>query len=178
MASLTSIDWASDLPELIWFAICEHLALENAGNNVLSNIARLAATCLTLYNLLWSSSSTSFWYHLLLHTKCLSRPVVHQICHQLRQSDGHDDHPSIHRRLFAKRRKRQSCAYRAEFIEYQQDIYYLSGRWYRSSFAYWLAPSRQDIRGYIAVKRVRPNTQLLLQRRCLSVGLLQLYHDR
>jgi hypothetical protein len=178
MTSSTSINWATDLPALAWFVIGEHLVLENDDKNALSNIARLAATCRTLYNLLWSSSSTSFWCHSLLHTKCLSRSVIHLIVNLLRHSGDHSDSPSIHRRLFAKRRKRQARSYRASFIEFQQDVYYLSGRWYRSSFVYWLAPSRQDIRGYIAVERVRQNTQFLLQRRCLSVGLLQLYYDR
>lgn len=178
MASSTVINWATDLPELVWFSICEHLVLENDDNNALSNIARLAATCRSLYNLFWSSSSTSFWYHLLLHIKCLSPSINNEMVNILRQSGDHDDIPSIHRHLFAKRRKRQSRAYRASFIEYQQCQYYLSRRWYRSSFSTWLSPSRQDIRGYIAVKRASPHAQLLLQRRCLSIGLLQLYYDR
>ena len=178
MASSTSIDWATDLPELAWYAICEHLVLENDDNNALSNIAPLAATCRTLYNLLWSSSSTSFWCYLLLHTKCLSPSIKNETVNLLRQNGDQDDNTSIHRRLFAKRRKRQARVYRARFIEYQQCIYYLSGRWYRSSFGTWLAPSRQDIRGYIAVERAHPHAQLLPQHRCLSIGLLQFYYDR
>jgi hypothetical protein len=175
MSSSTLIDWATDLPELAWFAICEHLVLES---DVLSDIARLSATCRTLYDLLWSSSSTSFWCYLLLRTKCLPRLIIDQIVDQLKQSSGNDDKPSMHRRLFAKRRKLQARIYRATFLERQQDIYARSQMWFRASFATWVAPSRQDIRGHIAVERSHIRVELLLKRRLLSIGLLQLYYDR
>ena len=175
---MAAVDWALDLPELVWFAVCKYLIVESGTGIVLKDIARLSATCRTLYHILWSTSSTSLWCHLLLHIECVPRRLIDQVIDLLQRSGGDDDDPSMHRRLFAKRRKRQARAYRSSFVARQQDKSPYNRRWFRSTFYKWVAPARDNIRGHIALERSDIRVELTLQRRHLSTGLLQLYYSR